>query len=265
MRNSIGTRSFVDREVVVLKYIHVAIAVLIVVPTFILSMFVGIFPAAVMRLFGAGKTADRWMRFNGTNISRTILWSLHMKIEIKGIDRIPRDGTPVCFVSNHQSMLDIPAVIAGLKIWAGFITKQELDRIPLVNSWIRSINCVYIDRNSPRSSISAILKGVENIRKGIPMFIFPEGTRSKTGALGKFKTGSLKLATRAKAVIVPITIDGTRRALEQKQGIGRVRVVISVAEPIPTAQLDEEQLKILPDTVYGAIEEQFSSIVERAV
>jgi hypothetical protein len=42
-------------------------------------------------------------------------------------------------------------------------------------------------------------------------------------------------------------------------------VVISVAEPIPTAQLDEEQLKILPDTVYGAIEEQFSSIVERAV
>lgn len=265
MRNSTGTRSFVDREVDVLRYVHVAIAVLIVVPTFILSMFVGIFPSAVLRLVGANKAADRWMRFNGTNISRTILWSLNIKIEVKGAERIPRDGSPVCFVSNHQSMLDIPAVIAGLRIWAGFITKQELDSIPLVNSWIRSINCVYIDRNSPRSAISAILKGVENIRNGIPMFIFPEGTRSKTGRLGKFKTGSLKLATRAKAVIVPITIDGTRKALEQKKGIRRVRVIISVADPIPTADLNEEQLKNLPDTVYGAIEEQFSSIVVQAV
>lgn len=243
-----------------LKYVHVAIAVLIVVPTFILSMFVGILPAAILRLFKADTLADRWMRFNGTNISRTILWSLHIKIETRGMDKIPRDGTPVCFVSNHQSMLDIPAVIAGLRIWAGFITKKELDRIPFVNSWIRSINCVYIDRKSPRSSISAILKGVENIRNGIPMFIFPEGTRSKTGDLGEFKTGSLKLATRAKAVVVPITIDGTRKALEQKQGVGRVKVILSVADPISTADLDDEALKVLPDTVYGAIEEQFSSI-----
>jgi 1-acyl-sn-glycerol-3-phosphate acyltransferase len=249
----------------VLKYIHIAIALLIVVPTFILSMFVAIIPSVVLRLFGASSIAERWMRFNGTNISRTILWSLRMKIETKGMDRIPRDGTPVCFVSNHQSMLDIPAVIAGLRIWAGFITKQELDRIPLVKSWIRSINCVYIDRKSPRSSISAILKGVENIRKGIPMFIFPEGTRSRTGQLGTFKTGSLKLATRAKAVIVPITIDGTRKAFEQKQGIRRVHVVISVAEPIATSLLDEAQLKELPNTVYGAIEEQFSSITNASV
>ena len=248
-----------------LKYIHIAIAVLIVVPTFILSMFVGILPSAILRLFNAHRVADRWMRFNGTNISRTILWSLNIKIRAVGLEKIPRDGSPVCFVSNHQSMLDIPAVIAGLRIWAGFITKQELDRIPLVSSWIWSINCVYIDRKSPRSSISAILKGVENIRNGIPMFIFPEGTRSKDGSLGEFKSGSLKLATRAKAVIVPITIDGTRKALEQKQGVRRTVVIISVADPIPTANLNEEELKVLPDTVYGAIEQQFSSIVKKSV
>jgi 1-acyl-sn-glycerol-3-phosphate acyltransferase len=75
----------------------------------------------------------------------------------------------------------------------------------------------------------------------------------------------LKLATRAKAVIVPITIDGTRKAFEQKQGIRRVHVVISVAEPIATSLLDEAQLKELPNTVYGAIEEQFSSITNASV
>lgn len=243
-----------------LKRIHLAIAVLIVVPTFIFSLFVGIIPALLMRLFRLGTLADRWMRMNGTNISRTILWSLRIKLEIIGLERILRDGTPVCFVSNHQSMLDIPAVIVGLRIWAGFIAKSELRKVPILYTWIKSMNCVLIDRKSPRSSIEAILKGVENIRSGIPMFVFPEGTRSKTGKLGEFKSGSLKLATRAKAVIIPITIEGTRRALEQKRGIGRVSVRISVAEPIPTAPLDDDELKRLPDTVYGAIEEQFQTL-----
>ena len=243
-----------------LKRIHLAIAIGIVVPTFILSLFVGIIPAAVIRLFGARRAAYRWMRFNGTNISRTILWSLRIKLDVFGLERIPPEGSQVCFVSNHQSMLDIPVVLAGLRIWAGFIAKSELKKVPILNTWIKSMNCVLIDRKSPRSSIEAILKGVENIRAGIPMFVFPEGTRSKTGALGEFKSGSLKLATRAKAIIVPITIDGTRKALEQKRGIGRVTVRISVADPIATAALDEEQLKKLPETVYGAIEEQFLSL-----
>ena len=109
-----------------LKRIHLAIAILIVVPTFILSLFVGIIPAAIIRLFGARKAALRWMRFNGTNISRTILWSLRIKLDVAGLERIPAEGSPVCFVANHQSMLDIPVVSAGLRIWAGIIAKSEL-------------------------------------------------------------------------------------------------------------------------------------------
>ncbi len=248
-----------------MKYIHLALAVVVVVPTFLLSVLVGMLPAGIMRLFGARDAAERWLRLNGTNISRIILWSLNIRMEIHGSDRIPQDGTPVCFVSNHQSMLDIPAVIAGLGIWAGFIAKAELKKVPILNFWIGAMNSVYIDRKSPRSSIEAILKGVDNIRKGIPMFVFPEGTRSRTGELGQFKSGSLKLATRAKAVVVPITIDGTRHALEKKEGVRRVTVILSVADPIATGQLSEEELKHLPDTVYGAISQQFKSIVEKAV
>lgn len=242
-----------------MKYIHLVLAVLIVVPVLIISMFVAVLPAAIMRLFKADKAADRWMRIHGTLVSKTIVWSLNTKLIVEGVEKIPPKGTPICFVGNHQSMIDIPAVVAGLHIWAGFITKKELKRIPILSAWIKSINCVYIDRKSPRSSVEAILKGVDNIRKGIPMFVFPEGTRSKTGELGEFKTGSLKLATRAKAVIVPITIDGSRKSIEQKVGAKRVIVHLSVADPIPTADLDEKQLKELPGRVYGAIEQQFKS------
>ena len=122
------------------------------------------------------------------------------------------------------------------------------------------MHCVLIDRKSSPLIHRGDSQGRREIRGGIPMFVFPEGTRSKTGALGEFKSGSLKLATRAKAIVVPITIEGTRKALEQKEGIGRVVVHLSVADPIPTSELDEEQLKTLPETVYGAIQEQFRSL-----
>ena len=262
MRGSIELRSFVEREVVVLTKIHIMLAVLIVVPTFILSVPFAMLPAAILRLFGADRVAGRWMRFNGRNIARIVLWSLNTRVERQGMQHIPADSSPICFVSNHQSALDIPAVLAGLGIWPGFITKAELKKIPILSTWIRAMNCVYIDRKSPRSSIGAILAGVEHIRNGIPMFVFPEGTRSRTGELGEFKSGSLKLATRAKAVIVPITIDGTRVALEAKRGFRRVTVHLSVAEPIPTADLSDEQLKELPGTVYQAIDQQFRSLAE---
>ncbi len=245
--------------------LHVILAFAVVIPTLLISVFVAIIPAFIMRLFKADKLADRWIRFNGTNIASIGMWSLRVRLHVEGLEKIPRDGTPICFVANHQSLLDIPAVVSGLRIWAGFITKKELKKVPLLNFWIQSINCVYIDRNSPRSAIEAILKGVDNIRKGIPMFIFPEGTRSKNGKLGEFKNGSLKLGTRAKAVLVPIVISGTRRAFEEKNGIGPVHVNLLVCDPIPTSDLTEEEVKELPARVFTAIEDRYNTLTQAVV
>ncbi|MCK9286368.1 MAG: 1-acyl-sn-glycerol-3-phosphate acyltransferase [Sphaerochaetaceae bacterium] len=244
-----------------LKNIHLVLAFIIVIPVFILSVIVGIIPAYIMRLLTCTKAADRWIKFNGILIARIIMSLVNAKMEVEGTALVPKDGTPVCFVANHQSLLDIPAVIAGLRVWAGFIAKNELRKVPILNFWIESIHCVYINRKSPRSSIEAIFKGVKNIRDGYPMFIFPEGTRSKTGALGQFKSGSLKLATRAKAVIVPIAIQGTRNAFEDKKGMKRVRIKMSVCEPIPTDQLSEDELKRLPELVFGSISERHIQLI----
>ncbi len=248
-----------------LNKLHVILTFAVVIPVLFISVFVAIIPAFIMRLFKANIVADRWIRFNGTNIASIGMWSLRVRIHVDGMEKIPRDGTPVCFVANHQSLLDIPAVVSGLRIWAGFITKKELKKVPLLNFWIQSMHCVYIDRNSPRSAIEAILKGVDNIRKGIPMFIFPEGTRSKNGRLGEFKSGSLKLGSRAKAVLIPIVISGTRRAFEEKDGIGPVHVDLLVCDPIPTIDLTEEEVKELPTRVFTAIEERYNILTQAIV
>ena len=236
-----------------MKYVQIVLSLIIIVPALIISMVVSILPSAILRLCKKNTLSDKWMRISAIGISKVIMFSLGTKITVKGRELIPTDGTPVCFVANHQSILDIPAVVGYLHLWAGFVTKKELQRIPIVNSWIRAIHCVYIDRKSPRSSIEAILKGVNNIRSGIPMFIFPEGTRSKTGKVGEFKTGSLKLATRAKATIVPITIEGTRSTLEGRKGIHIQKISLTVSPPIETSSLNEHQLKTLSDEIHSMI------------
>lgn len=242
------------------KYIHLFLAILVVIPILILSVFVAIIPIALLRLFGKRQSAEQWAQLNGTFIARTIMWVVNVKMTTFGTENIPQDGSPVCFVANHQSMLDIPAVVSGLKIWGGFIAKKELKKVPILNFWIESIHCVYIDRKSPRSSIEAIFKGVENIKQGIPMFIFPEGTRSKDGQLGQFKNGSLKLATRSQALIVPVAIHGTRQALEAKRGIRRVEVKMAVSEPIVTKGLSADELKALPNRVFGELEQAYNAL-----
>ncbi len=243
-----------------MTYIHLFFAILVVVLTFIVTFFVGIIPAAILKLFKQREAGEKWMRLNGTFIAKTVIWVLNMKIVTSGEEKIPPPEVPVCSVANHQSMLDIPAVLAGLHLWPGFVTKKELKKVPILRYWIRAMQCVYIDRESVRSSVEAIIKSVENIKRGVRMFIFPEGTRSKTGELGQFKSGSLKLATRAKATIVPITIDGTRLGVEQKRGVKRIIMNLIVSDPIDTASLDADQIKELPDQVYRVIEEQFKSI-----
>ncbi len=238
-----------------MKYIQIAIAAFIIIPVFIFSIFVAIIPGALMRVFGATRMYEKWMRLNAIGISRTIMITLGCRMEVRGLEHLPPEGSKACFVANHQSMLDIPALIAYAGVWAGFIAKKELNSVPVLSSWIQAMHCVYIDRKSPRSSIDAIFKGVDNIRKGTPMVIFPEGTRSKTGELGEFKQGSLKLATRAKALVIPITIDGTRHALEAKRTISFPKVYLTIAEPIDTSTLSDEEMKSLSDTISGVIKE----------
>ena len=238
-----------------MKNIQVIIAFIIVVPSLIFSMFVAILPSFLMRLVGLNKAADKWMFINAVNISKVILFSLGTRVETRNKHLIPPKGSQVCFVANHQSAIDIPVVVGFLQIWAGFVAKAELKKIPIASSWIKAIHCVYIDRKSPRNSIEAIFKGVDNIRNGIPMFIFPEGTRSKDGTMGEFKPGALKLATRAKAIIVPITIDGTRKTFENRKGLSIPKIILTVSEPIDTSKMDENQLKELPQKVFNAIKQ----------
>ncbi|WP_320128096.1 lysophospholipid acyltransferase family protein [uncultured Sphaerochaeta sp.] len=239
-----------------MRYIRLAIAYIIIIPLLFLSVLYAFVPAWILQLFRAKKAANHWLRICGRGISKASFFCLGVTVAVDGRENLPSE-TNICYVANHLSLLDILSFVGPADLWAYIIAKAELRRVPIVNLWCMAIGCIFIERKNPRSSVKAILDGVNLLKHGDSLLIFPEGTRSKTGRIGELKKGSLKLATRAKAIIVPITIVGTRLGFEDLKGCKRIHASLSIGKPIPTADLTPEEMEDLPQVVYGEISKRF--------
>jgi 1-acyl-sn-glycerol-3-phosphate acyltransferase len=180
-------------------------------------------------------------------------------VTVKGWDNIPKKGG-VCFVSNHCGYFDIVLLLAYCSRPFGFVAKKELLLVPFINIWIYMLGGLFIDRGNPRKALRTINKGVQRIKAGGGMIIFPEGTRSKGKGLLPFHPGALKLATMAEAVIVPIAIEGSYEALEKNNRVVSGPVKVAFLKPIDTSSLPLEDRKLaLCDRVYSAIKEELSA------
>lgn len=175
------------------------------------------------------------------------------KVNVIGLENIPKDK-PVVFISNHQGNFDVAIFMSYIRLYKGFVSKIETTKIPLVSTWMRHLNCVFMDRSNLRGAASAIIEGIKLVQEGTSLVIFPEGTRSKGGPLGEFKAGSFKLATKPKAPIIPVTIDGSYKLMEQNGGkVKPAFVTMTIHPPIETAGLSKEELNELPERVKAII------------
>lgn len=180
-------------------------------------------------------------------------WSNHtlkvtgMSYKAFGIENIPKESC--LFVANHQSLFDIPLLMDAAKKPLGFIAKKELKKVPVLHSWTKEINCVYLDRENVREAIKSINEGIEFLKQGVSMAIFPEGTRAKDGKIKAFKKGSLKLATKSGVPVVPVTIQGTYKAFELNKKLQDTEVTIHFGKPIYPETLDKEKQSNLSEIV----------------
>ncbi len=196
----------------------------------ILTIPILLFCYLVKLLFG-DRIADKFIYVFTRFWGRAIVSTTGARVSVTGSENVPDAGN-LCCIANHQSFFDIPLLIGWLGVPLGFIAKKELKKIPVLNGWITIIHSAFIDRSNPRRAIESISKGAESIRNGHPIVIFPEGTRSKTSAIAEFKAGSLKLPLSSQAVILPVTIKGTRLMYEATQRIRRTEVSLTIHKPI---------------------------------
>ena len=198
----------------------------------------------------------------------TWLWSgdvadkFGMKVLVKGQENIPeRDG--LVFISNHQGYADIIAMFRALKgKQIGFIAKDSLQKLPYFGKWITVIRGLYIQRGNAKEALKSIQEGSKLVKEGYNLVIFPEGTRSQGPEMAHFKAGSFKLATKAKAMIVPVTIQGSYHLFEEKGMIRPGTVRVQIHPPIDTATLDRKQIAEMEKQVEDTIRTSLKELIE---
>lgn len=170
------------------------------------------------------------------------------EVNIVGRENIPEE--PVVIVANHQGYGDIPILTQIMKHRQfGCVAKEELEKVPVFNDIILDVRSVYIRRDDARASLRAIETGIEYLKQGFSMAIFPEGTRSHGPQMGEFKRGSLRLATKPGVPVVPVTISGSYKCFEEQGYVRPDRVDVYIHPPIETKNMDRREAAGLAETV----------------
>lgn len=170
-------------------------------------------------------------------------------------------GTPYVFMANHLSALDIWAVLVALPLRVRMIAKKQLRQIPLFGWAMAAGRFIFIDRQNAVAARRTIQEAQRRIRSGDSVLLFPEGTRSRDGALLPFKKGGFHLALGAGVPIVPVALKGTRELMPPGSLLLRPGVVqVIVGAPIPTAGLTDADRAALIDGVRAAIQQMLDDV-----
>jgi 1-acyl-sn-glycerol-3-phosphate acyltransferase len=159
--------------------------------------------------------SGRFQHFCMRRWSKDNLFLSRVRVRIEGLEHV-RDGRPIILVANHSGLHDILSLAAYLPIQFRWIAKKSLFRVPFMGWHMRRSGYIPIDRENPRNAARSIIKAAEEIRGGISAIAFPEGTRSRTGDLGKFHSGAFALALRAGVPLIPVTLEGSCRVIVPK-------------------------------------------------
>ena len=189
---------------------------------------------------------------------RCVIFLSGTRVIVKGEENVPKD-TAVLYVGNHRSYYDIILTYVRVPRPTGYVAKLEMLRYPLLNVWMHFLHCLFLDRNDLKKGLKTILKGVEKVKSGISICIFPEGTRNSTDQdFLPFHEGSFKIAEKAGAPIVPITMSGTNAIFEDHlPRIKKQSVIIEYGKPIHIQELDRETRKNLSGYVQKIMAEAY--------
>ena len=224
---------------VILFKIYVVVAVLGYMLMYIIAL-----PYLKLRY---GKNFDAWLDHKIQDFSRYCMKVIRIDLTIEDQAQLGKVdwSRPVFVVGNHNSFVDIPIVFLAIQKTVGFVAKKSLGRIPFLNFWMHKIGCVLVNREKGGAA-KAVRQAVSERGNSACIFIFPEGTRSKTGALGTFKSGVFRFACENDAIMLPLVIKGSGPVWERRKDTKRCKVNVKVLAPIDVLECRKENEKFDP-------------------
>jgi 1-acyl-sn-glycerol-3-phosphate acyltransferase len=178
-----------------------------------------------------------WSRING--------FFTPMIVRVEGRKNI-RKNTSYVIISNHQSVYDIFLIYGWIGIDIKWVMKKELGRLPGIGYGSRKVGHIFLDRSNSRVAMESLNEAKRKLVDGTSVVMFPEGTRSDTGALGTFKRGAFKLSIELGLPVLPLTLVGTKDILPNKSYNlmpGKVKMIIH--KPIDISKYGENNIQEL--------------------
>jgi 1-acyl-sn-glycerol-3-phosphate acyltransferase len=172
--------------------------------------------------------------------ARLILKTTGVRVTVAGLEHLV-PGRSYVFAANHQSIYDIPIVFASIPFQLRIVAKESLGRIPFMGWHLRRAGHLLVDRRNPGPDIVQKMRRLVGAHSSL--IVFPEGTRSVDGALGRFKNGSFLVAIDAGLPVVPVSIAGSRHVMKKGRLMvcpGEVR--LTVHDPVPTSDVDRSDV-----------------------
>jgi 1-acyl-sn-glycerol-3-phosphate acyltransferase len=140
--------------------------------------------------------------------ARTVLRCARSHLTVVGAENL-LDGTAAVYACNHLSYMDTPAIFAALPFQFRILARSDLWKIPFIGWHLRRSGQIPVNAENPRSSIASLNRGIKALREGMPLVVFPEGGRTRNGALEEFMSGPAYMAARARVPLVPMALVGT--------------------------------------------------------
>ena len=187
-------------------------------------------------------------------------FGLVMKRKVEGIENLDPKGTYV-MVLNHNSMVDILSIY-NLPLVFKWVSKREVYRIPIVGRLLLAHGDIVINRASTKEAMQLVhTRGMEWLKKGASVAIFPEGTRSKDGEIHNFKAGAFILAKDAEVPILPIVLEGTDRVVRKGFFMNwSNQITIKILPPVTKEEVVERPIKEVMAEVHDKMVDALAEI-----
>ena len=172
---------------------------------------------------------------------------------VRGLENLPTPRTAV-YAANHTSYMDIPVIFSALPFQFRILAKKELWQWPFIGWYLNRSGQIPIEATSAHTALSSLGAGVKALRAAMPLFVFPEGSRTPDGQLKDFLSGAAFLAIRAQVPVVPIALTGVYNLLPMHtRHFYPCPMTMTVGQPIPTAGLTMRQADELTAQIRAAI------------
>lgn len=187
--------------------------------------------------------------------SRSFCYLMFLPVKVDGLENI-QPGQSYVFVSNHQSMFDVFVIYGWLPVIFKWLMKAELRKVPFVGIACKAAGHIFVDRKNARASVESLAEIEKQLRDGVCTVIFPEGTRTKDGQLGRFKRGAFQVALDLSLPVIPISLSGCYEVMNRNaKTVTWHPIHMHIGKPIDLKQFPQEDPAVAINAVRDAVAE----------